>query len=91
MKKFSLSQYRTTTKVIWLVVLLATVPILWLLFTRFGKDFAYVLTPLVIMAGIAYKMHLSRLAEDFVLWNSEFFGYVELDDRFSTGSSLMPQ
>lgn len=36
-------------------------------------------------------MHLSRLSEDFILWNSEFFNYVELDDRFSTGSSLMPQ
>ena len=36
-------------------------------------------------------MHLSRLAEDFILWNSEFFGFVELDDAFSTGSSLMPQ
>jgi argininosuccinate lyase len=36
-------------------------------------------------------MHLSRLSEDFILWNSEFFGYVELDDAFSTGSSLMPQ
>lgn len=36
-------------------------------------------------------MHLSRLSEDFILWNSEFFNYVELDDRFATGSSLMPQ
>lgn len=36
-------------------------------------------------------MHLSRLAEDFILWNSEAFGYVELDDSFATGSSLMPQ
>lgn len=36
-------------------------------------------------------MHLSRLAEDFILWNSEAFGYVELDDAFATGSSLMPQ
>lgn len=36
-------------------------------------------------------MHLSRLSEDFILWNSEPFGYVELDDSFSTGSSLMPQ
>jgi argininosuccinate lyase len=36
-------------------------------------------------------MHLSRLAEDFVLWNSEPFGLIELDDRFATGSSLMPQ
>jgi argininosuccinate lyase len=36
-------------------------------------------------------MHLSRLAEDFILWNNEAFGYVELDDAFATGSSLMPQ
>lgn len=36
-------------------------------------------------------MHLSRLAEDFILWNSEAFGYIELDDAFATGSSLMPQ
>ncbi len=36
-------------------------------------------------------IHLSRLAEDFILWNSESFGYVELDDAFATGSSLMPQ
>ncbi len=36
-------------------------------------------------------MHLSRLSEDFILWNSEFFGYIELDDAFATGSSLMPQ
>ncbi len=36
-------------------------------------------------------MHFSRLAEDFILWNSEPFGYIELDDAFATGSSLMPQ
>ena len=36
-------------------------------------------------------MHLSRLAEDFILWNSEAFGFMELDDAFATGSSLMPQ
>ncbi len=36
-------------------------------------------------------MHFSRLSEDFILWNSEPFGYVELDDAFATGSSLMPQ
>lgn len=35
--------------------------------------------------------HLSRLSEDFILWNSEPFGYIELDDAFATGSSLMPQ
>ncbi|OGQ45104.1 MAG: argininosuccinate lyase [Deltaproteobacteria bacterium RIFCSPLOWO2_02_FULL_46_8] len=36
-------------------------------------------------------VHLSRLSEDFILWNSEFFNYVEIDDAFATGSSLMPQ
>ena len=36
-------------------------------------------------------VHFSRLAEDFILWNSEPFNYIELDDEFATGSSLMPQ
>ncbi len=36
-------------------------------------------------------MHLSRMAEDFILWVSPEFGLLELDDAFSTGSSLMPQ
>ncbi len=36
-------------------------------------------------------MHLSRLAEDFILWNSEAFNYITLDDSVATGSSLMPQ
>jgi argininosuccinate lyase len=36
-------------------------------------------------------MHLSRLAEDFVLFASPEFGFVQLPDEFSTGSSLMPQ
>jgi argininosuccinate lyase len=36
-------------------------------------------------------MHLSRLAEDFVLWASPEFGYIDLPDEYSTGSSLMPQ
>lgn len=36
-------------------------------------------------------MHLSRLAEDLVLWSSQEFGFVELPDAFATGSSMMPQ
>jgi len=44
------------------------------------------------LAGVAILWaHLSRLSEDFILWNSEPFGFVELDDAFATGSSLMPQ
>ena len=35
--------------------------------------------------------HLSRLAEEIVVWSTPQFGFVELSDRFSTGSSIMPQ
>ena len=37
------------------------------------------------------QMHLSRLAEDFIIYSSREFGFVELDDAYSTGSSIMPQ
>ena len=36
-------------------------------------------------------MHLSRLAEEIVIWASPGYGFVILSDRFSTGSSIMPQ
>lgn len=36
-------------------------------------------------------MHLSRFSEEIILWNSDEFGYIELDDAFATGSSIMPQ
>ena len=36
-------------------------------------------------------MHLSRLAEEIVLWSSSEFDFVELDDAYTTGSSIMPQ
>src|SRR5207248_10614427 len=36
-------------------------------------------------------VHVSRLGEEIVLWTSQEFGWVELDDAFATGSSLMPQ
>jgi len=39
------------------------------------------------LAGV----HLSRLGEEVVLWTSTEFGWVELDDAFATGSSIMPQ
>ncbi|GAC1621132.1 MAG: argininosuccinate lyase [Candidatus Acidiferrum sp.] len=51
------------------------------------RDFA--LDYLFALAGIA--THLSRLAEDFVLFASQEFGYAILPDEYSTGSSLMPQ
>jgi len=41
-------------------------------------------------ASIA-AMHLSRLAEEIVLWTSPQFGFAKLSDAFSTGSSIMPQ
>ena len=36
-------------------------------------------------------MHLSRLCEEFVQWSSAEFNFIELDDSFTTGSSMMPQ
>jgi len=51
------------------------------------RDFA--LDYLFALAGIA--THLSRLAEDFILFASQEFAWTQLPDEFSTGSSLMPQ
>jgi len=42
-------------------------------------------------AGSLVAMHLSRLAEELILWNSPAFGFVDLDDSVTTGSSIMPQ
>ena len=36
-------------------------------------------------------MHLSRFSEEVIIWNSNEYGFVEIDDAFSTGSSIMPQ
>jgi argininosuccinate lyase len=36
-------------------------------------------------------MHLSRLAEELILWSSAEFGFIEIDDTYATGSSIMPQ
>ncbi len=36
-------------------------------------------------------MHLSRLCEELIIWSSPDFGYVEIDDSYATGSSIMPQ
>ncbi|MDQ8755842.1 argininosuccinate lyase [Sphingosinicella sp. LHD-64] len=44
-----------------------------------------------LMAAAQCALHLSRLAEEFVLWASQPFGFIALSDSFSTGSSIMPQ
>ncbi|WP_029687539.1 argininosuccinate lyase [Thermoanaerobacter sp. A7A] len=36
-------------------------------------------------------MHLSRFSEELILWSTKEFDFIEMDDRFSTGSSMMPQ
>jgi argininosuccinate lyase len=51
------------------------------------RDF---LLDLVYSCSVA-MMHLSRLCEELVLWSSEEFGFVTMDDGYSTGSSIMPQ
>jgi argininosuccinate lyase len=51
------------------------------------RDFAAEFLFVAALAGV----HLSRLGEEVVLWTTSEFGWVELDDRFATGSSIMPQ
>jgi argininosuccinate lyase len=51
------------------------------------RDFA-----LDFLAAAAFcSLHLSRLAEELIIWSSPQFGFVKLSDQFSTGSSIMPQ
>src|SRR5208283_2945528 len=42
-------------------------------------------------AASTCQMHLSRLAEEIIIWSSAEFGFIVLDDGYSTGSSIMPQ
>ncbi|MCL6551165.1 MAG: argininosuccinate lyase [Acidothermus cellulolyticus] len=51
------------------------------------RDFAAEFAFAAALAGV----HLSRLGEEIVLWCSQEFGWVELDDAYATGSSIMPQ
>jgi argininosuccinate lyase len=44
-----------------------------------------------LMAATQCSLHLSRLAEEFVIWASQPFGFISLPDAYSTGSSIMPQ
>ncbi len=53
------------------------------------SDRDYVLEYLDALAII--MMHMSRLSEEIITWNSNEYGFVELDDSYSTGSSIMPQ
>ncbi len=41
--------------------------------------------------GALLGLHLSRLAEDLIIWSSAEYGFVRLDERYTTGSSIMPQ
>lgn len=51
------------------------------------RDFVAEVLFIFAMLGV----HLSRIGEEFTIWNSQEFGWVTLDDGFSTGSSIMPQ
>ncbi len=53
------------------------------------SDRDFVLDHLFALATLA--MHLSRLAEELVLWSTAEFGFVQLDEGYTTGSSIMPQ
>ncbi len=45
----------------------------------------------VLYAGSVVMMHLSRLCEELIVWSTDEFQFIELPDRFTTGSSMMPQ
>ncbi len=51
------------------------------------RDFVAEVLFIFAMLGV----HLSRIGEEFTIWNTQEFGWVTLDDSFSTGSSIMPQ
>ena len=53
------------------------------------SDRDYVIELLSAMSTI--MMHLSRFSEEIIIWNSNEYQFVELDDAYSTGSSIMPQ
>jgi len=53
------------------------------------SDRDYLIEFLSAMATI--MMHLSRFSEEIIIWNSNEYRFVELDDAYSTGSSIMPQ
>jgi argininosuccinate lyase len=44
-----------------------------------------------ISASAIFMVHLSRLSEEIIIWNNDQFGFIELPDAFTTGSSIMPQ
>jgi argininosuccinate lyase len=52
-----------------------------------SRDFLIEVAAALAILGV----HLSRIGEELVLWSSQEFGFVELSDAFSTGSSMMPQ
>lgn len=53
------------------------------------SDRDFVLELLAALAIVA--THISRMAEELILWSSQPYGYIKLSDDFSTGSSIMPQ
>ena len=51
------------------------------------RDFVLEILAALTIVGV----HISRLCEDLVLWSSQEFGFIDIDDSFCTGSSIMPQ
>src|SRR5206468_2833186 len=51
------------------------------------RDFAIEFSAAATLAMV----HISRLSEELVLWSSQSFGFIRIADRFTTGSSIMPQ
>ncbi|MEO6051009.1 MAG: hypothetical protein ABIP78_06720, partial [Pyrinomonadaceae bacterium] len=48
---------------IWSILILITIPVIWLLLVEFGNGFGFVVAPSLIVAILAYRMHVNRLAQ----------------------------
>ena len=60
--------------------------------TTYDLDRDYVASLLELLSDLAIiSMHLSRLSEEIIIWNTDEYRFVEMDDTYSTGSSIMPQ
>uniref|UniRef100_UPI001D195046 lyase family protein n=1 Tax=Acinetobacter nosocomialis TaxID=106654 RepID=UPI001D195046 len=56
-----------------------------------GPKGDYILLDMTHLGADTIMMHLSRMSEELILWTSAQFKFVNIPDRFCTGSSIMPQ
>ncbi|MEO7538993.1 MAG: HD domain-containing phosphohydrolase, partial [Pyrinomonadaceae bacterium] len=63
MKRLSPRTFATSTRLTLYALVLVGLPVFWLLFSQFGAEFIFVLVPLAVIAGLAYRIHTKRLEQ----------------------------